>query len=64
MSTDRASFLLLMCLVIDVIIIARNVDHCLSQERHWLRFTLRELLVLMVIVAPQLCLLSRVLRRA
>ena len=63
MSVNGASFLLLMCLAIDVIIIAKHVDYCLAEERQRLRFTLRWLLVLMVIIAPQLWLLSRALQR-
>jgi hypothetical protein len=63
MSIDGTSFLLLVCLAIDVIIIAKIINHHLSEERLRLRFSLRWLLVLMVVVAPQLWLLSKALRR-
>ncbi len=64
MSVDGASFLLLMCLAIDVIIVAQRIEYHLSEERLTPRFSLRWLMVLMVIVTPQLWLLSRVLRRS
>jgi hypothetical protein len=64
MNVDGASFLLLVCLVVDVIIVAEVVEYHLSEERLRPRITLRGLLVLMGAVAPQLWLLSVVLRRA
>jgi hypothetical protein len=47
MNVDGASFLLLVCLVIDVISVAEIVKHHLSEERLRPRITLRGLLVLM-----------------
>jgi hypothetical protein len=63
MSVDGASFLLLVCLVMDVIIVANIVECHVAEERVAPRFSLRWLLMLVAIVTPQLWLLSRVLRR-